>query len=94
MQLTPVGREAGALTPGAAGQGESKKEFRSKRVSGVAGGFYATPKLSFPCVPTACLAVYLVRVSTWAESGGEREEKQLVGAALEAVRDAVFELER
>ena len=51
MQLTPVGREAGALRPGAAGQGESpqweevgvvveeKKEFRSERASGVAGLF-------------------------------------------------------
>jgi hypothetical protein len=38
--------------------------------------------------------VYRVRVSTWAESGGKREEKQLVGTVLEAVRDAIFALER
>ena len=36
--------------------------------------------------------MYRVRISTWAERGGEREGKQLARADLEAVGDDIFAL--
>ena len=80
MQLTPVGREAGALRPGAAGQGESpqweevgvvvdKENSFALSAPAARQGTLCNSQLSFPRAPTARLAVSRARVSTWAESG-------------------------
>ena len=89
MQLTPVGREAGALRPvwPAKASPQSREEvgvvvelFRKDfalSASAVCDGALVQLSTLASCVLTACLAVNRVRVSTCAERGGEREEGPL-----------------
>ena len=50
------------------------------------------PPTLVSCVLAACLAVYRVRVSTWAERGGGREENQPTRAGLEVMGDKISAL--
>ena len=81
MQLTPVGREAGALRPGAAGQGDKEKSFALSAPAAWQGAL-CNSQLSFPREPTARLAVCRARVSTRAESEVEREGLELSAEAF------------
>ena len=76
MRLTPGGREAGALRPGAAGQGESQKSFTVRVCAARVNALFCSSAL-VSCVLCVCLIVLRVRASTWAEGGEGREGSEL-----------------